>query len=118
MSGFAPVEPDAIEKLMAEKGMFETRLGSARRVTPVAGLRYELFAWTAAPSSPGRGWRMTDTGIVAIRSVIGSFRAEGLEEPAVLERRQDLRRDAAADVDAGRRHRSQRQVARFGAVRR
>ena len=58
---------------------------------------------------------MTCTGIVASSGVIGALSRNGAHE-AALEQRQDLRRDAAADVDAGRRHRAQRQVAGFGAV--
>ena len=42
--------------------------------------------------------------------------AEGTHEGAGGQRRQDLRRDAAADVDAAGRDRSQREVAGFGAV--
>src|SRR5688572_27114957 len=46
----------------------------------------------------------------------GLFRAERVQKASGLERWQDLRRDPAPHVDAGRRHHPQRDVARLGAV--
>src|SRR5207248_97230 len=52
------------------------------------------------------------------QSVESSLIAERFEERALLHRRQDLRRDAAAHEDAAERQALQRQVARLRAVQR
>src|SRR4029079_6011029 len=45
------------------------------------------------------------------------LRAEGVHEASVADDREELRRDAAADIDARRRRHARREMARFGAVR-
>ena len=59
---------------------------------------------------------MTATGIVAMQVGHRPLGAERVEERPALERGQDLRGDAAADVHAGRGAGPQRQVAGFGAI--
>ena len=77
----------------------------------------EASAWTAAPTRPASGLRMIETGIVADEILHQPLGAERVEERPLPERGQDLRRDAAPDIDAARRDVPQGEVARFGPVR-
>ena len=127
LSALAPVDAADIEKLMAERGIAqrgtaETELSKRSpelsRCQDNARLARGYCAYDAAPMRPASGFRMTATGIVATRSAIGSLARNASRNAPLSSAGQDLRRDAAADVDAGRRDRPQRDVARFGAVRR
>ena len=80
---------------------------------PVA---YRAAAYTAAPSSPASAFRITFTGIASMSASSGALSRNARMNAAVCQRRQDLRRDAAADEHAARCDRPERQVAGFGAV--